>query len=84
MPFYYSNITLCNKKIAKTNYYKTCIKSNSYYPVGKIAKNFVNSVLKIQCHVVKNTFLQTPFSAILPTENSLIPTDNIIASIFDK
>jgi len=30
-----------------------------YYPVGKIAKN------KIQCHVVKNTLLQTAFAAIL-------------------
>jgi len=34
-------------------------------PVGKIAKNslkecdFVNSALKIQCHIVKNTLLQT-------------------------
>jgi len=29
---------------------------------------FVNSALKIQCHhVVKNTLLQTAFSAILPT-----------------
>jgi len=28
---------------------------------------FVNSTLKIQCHIVKCTFLQTVFSAILPT-----------------
>jgi len=28
---------------------------------------FVNSALKIQCHVVKNTLLETAFSAILPT-----------------
>jgi len=28
---------------------------------------FVNSAIKIQCHVVKNTLLQTAFSAILPT-----------------
>jgi len=28
---------------------------------------FVNSALKIPCHVVKNTLLQTAFSAILPT-----------------
>jgi len=30
-------------------------------------KVFVNLALKIQCHVVKNTLLQTAFSAILPT-----------------
>jgi len=39
-------------------------------PVGKIAKKtvciFVNSAIKIQCQVVKNTLLQTAFSAILP------------------
>jgi len=41
--------------------------------VGKITKKqsegvrFVNSALKIQCHVVKKTILQTAFSAILPT-----------------
>jgi len=28
---------------------------------------FVNSVLKIQCRIVKNTLLQTAFLAILPT-----------------
>jgi len=28
---------------------------------------FVNSALKIQCHVVDNTLLQTAFSVILPT-----------------
>jgi len=28
---------------------------------------YVNSSLKIQCHIVKNTLLQTAFSAILPT-----------------
>jgi len=28
---------------------------------------FVNSALNIQCHVIKNTLLQTAFSAILPT-----------------
>jgi len=27
----------------------------------------VNLALKIQCHVVKNTLLQTSFSAIFPT-----------------
>jgi len=44
------------------------------FPVGKIAKKsslnecvFVNSALKIQRHIVKNTLLQTAFSAILPT-----------------
>jgi len=43
-------------------------------PVGKIAKNslkecvfFVNSALKIQCHIVKNTLLQMAFSGIFPT-----------------
>jgi len=47
----------------------------TYFPVGKIAKKsslkksvFGNSALKIQCHVVKYTLLQTAFSAILPTE----------------
>jgi len=41
--------------------------------VGKIAKkdslmecDFVNSALKIQCHIAKNTLIQTGFSAILP------------------
>jgi len=28
---------------------------------------FVNSALKIQCHVVKNALIQTAFWAILPT-----------------
>jgi len=28
---------------------------------------FVNSALKIQCHIVKNILLQAAFSAILPT-----------------
>jgi len=28
---------------------------------------FVNSALNIHCHIVKNTFLQIAFSAILPT-----------------
>jgi len=28
---------------------------------------FVNSALKIQCNIVKNTLLQTAFSAIFPT-----------------
>jgi len=28
---------------------------------------FVSLPLKIQCHIVKNTLLQTAFSAILPT-----------------
>jgi len=28
---------------------------------------FVNSALKLQCHIVENTLLQTVFSAILPT-----------------
>jgi len=36
-------------------------------PVGKIAKKQSEGVLKIQCHVVKDTLLQTSFSAILPT-----------------
>jgi len=27
---------------------------------------FINSALKIQCHAVKNTVLQTAFLAILP------------------
>jgi len=44
------------------------------FPVGKIAKKkcegaqngFVNSALKIQYHIVKNTLLQTASSAILP------------------
>jgi len=46
--------------------------SEIVHPVGKMAKNslkewvFVNSALKIQCHIVKNTLLQTAFSAILP------------------
>jgi len=33
---------------------------------------FVSSVLKIRCHIIKNTLLQTASSAILPlgTENS--------------
>jgi len=42
--------------------------------VGKIAKknslkecSFVNSALKIQCHIVKSTILQTAFWEILPT-----------------
>jgi len=42
--------------------------------VGKITKKkvwrsafFVDSELKIQCHIVKNTHLQTAFSVILPT-----------------
>jgi len=33
---------------------------------------FVNSALKIQCHIVKNTLLHTAFSAILPTAKSKI------------
>jgi len=48
--------------------------SISLQNVGKIDKKnsvkecvFVNSALKIQCHVVNNTLLQTAFSAILPT-----------------
>jgi len=28
---------------------------------------FFNSALKLQCNIVKNTLLQTAFSAILPT-----------------
>jgi len=28
---------------------------------------FVNLVLKLQCHIAKNTLLRTAFSAILPT-----------------
>jgi len=42
-------------------------------PVGKIAKKqskgvrFVNSALKIQCLVVKNTLLKIAFSTIFPT-----------------
>jgi len=28
---------------------------------------FVNSAFKLQCHIVKNTVLQTAFLAILPT-----------------
>jgi len=47
--------------------------------VGKIAKKtvwrcafFDNLALKIQCHVVKNTLLQTAFSAIFPTEYELV------------
>jgi len=28
---------------------------------------FINSALKIQCHIVNDTLLQTAFSAILPT-----------------
>jgi len=32
-----------------------------------LIQHFVNSALKIQCHVVKNTHLQTAFSVILPT-----------------
>jgi len=35
------------------------------FPVGKIAKK--QSENKIQCRIVKNTLLQTVFSAILPT-----------------
>jgi len=31
------------------------------------ARLCINSALKIQCHIVKNTHLQTAFSAILPT-----------------
>jgi len=33
---------------------------------------FVNSELKKECHVVKNTLLQTAFPAILPTGNYLL------------
>jgi len=49
-----------------TNHDKS--KTIQYSPVGKIAKNslkecmFVNSALKMQCHAVKNTLLQTAFS----------------------
>jgi len=43
----------------------------THYPVGKIAslkeRVFVNSIFKIQCRGVKNTLLQTAFSAISPT-----------------
>jgi len=31
-----------------------------------------NSALKIQCHIIKNTLLQTAFSAILPTAKYLL------------
>jgi len=31
----------------------------------------VNSAFKIQCHIVKNTLLQTAFSVILPTGKGL-------------
>jgi len=44
------------------------IQSKHFVPVGKIAKKnsqkeciFVNSALKIQCHIVKSTLLQTAF-----------------------
>jgi len=38
-----------------------------YVHIPFIACVFVNSALKIQCHVVKHTLLRTAFSAILPT-----------------
>jgi len=46
--------------------------TESTFPGGKIAKKQSErvrfcSALKLQCHIVKNTFLQTAFSAILPT-----------------
>jgi len=34
----------------------------------------VNSTLKIQCHVVKNTLLQTAFSVIFPTRLTITET----------
>jgi len=44
------------------------------FPVGKISNRnslsecvFVNSALKRQCYVVKNSLLKTTFSAFLPT-----------------
>jgi len=47
-------------------------KSFNAFPVGKIAKKsslkecvFINSAFKIQCHVVKNTLLQTAYFSIL-------------------
>jgi len=52
--------------------FMTCSSFIPLNPVGKIAKKnslkeyvFVNSVLKILCHVVKNALLQNAFSAIL-------------------
>jgi len=52
---------------------------------GEIAKKqsegvrFVNSVLKLQCHIVKNALLQTVFSAILPTgySRAALPENNL-------
>jgi len=47
--------------------------------VGKIAKKQSEGVrflliLKLQCHIVKNTLRQTAFSAILPTGKLHIDT----------
>jgi len=53
-----------------TLYSRSHLNKFIYNTVGKIAKKqskrnvfFVNSALKIQCHDVKNTLLQTAFSA---------------------
>jgi len=53
--------------------------STFIFPVGKIAKkntlkecSFVNSALKIQCHIIKNTLPQTALSEILPTGLNLL------------
>jgi len=52
--------------------------------VGKIAKKqfFVNSALKIQCHVVKNNLLQTAFSAIFPVWVSTYILTNASCFVF--
>jgi len=57
--------------------------------VSKIAEKsslkecvFVNWALKIQCHVVKNTLLQTAFSAILPTGKGRVSNNQIKKTIF--
>jgi len=45
---------------------------------------FVNTALKIQCHIVKKTLLQTAFSAILPTRNfktKLIKRQNVFLTL---
>jgi len=46
------------------------------YTFSEPSEHFVNLALKIQCHIIKNTILQTAFSAILLTGYALISRDN--------
>jgi len=65
MSVYYLLFSLSRVKLVVINFLK-----NLLYWQLLLQSEGVDSALKIQCYVVKNTFIQTAFSAILPTGKS--------------